>query len=255
MSVQEIQKMYDNLYSSRYNDLVKTKNNSLADLDKQEAENKENFYNQRNQTAVSNASSKRSIRDYMAKNNLLQSGESVDALLRNNTDYANSMGAINSNEAKFKNDIINSRNKINSEFEGNNNALKGEIEAQKIKDILAYQEKQAELAAQAAARSYSAGSGGSSKGISENTLLTNIDNEVNYALKNMKFADMQNARNVVENAYSQGYLSDAQKNNYVNRLNSTINAMKKSQAQLNKGTLNTGNGGRFNKNQMTQTRL
>ena len=41
MSVQEIQKMYDNLYSTIYNDLVKTKNSALSDLSKQEAENKE----------------------------------------------------------------------------------------------------------------------------------------------------------------------------------------------------------------------
>lgn len=201
MSVEQIQKMYDNMYSTKYNDLVKNKTSALSELDKQSAENNENFYNQRNQAAYENANSKRSIRDYMAKNNLLQSGESVDALLRNSTDYSNSMGTINSNETKAKNEILNNRNKINSEFDGNVAAAKAEIEAQKIQAILEWQQQQAELELQrqqiaaSRARSYSSGgSSSSSSGYSapgkESALL-----EVDEALKAGRYDKVYNLMN------------------------------------------------------------
>ena len=37
MSVEQIQKMYDNMYSTKYNDLVKNKTSALSELDKQSA--------------------------------------------------------------------------------------------------------------------------------------------------------------------------------------------------------------------------
>ena len=238
MSVQEIQKMYDNLYSTRYNDLVKTKNSALSDLSKQEAENKETFYNQRNQAAVTNANDKRSIRDYMARHNLLQSGESVDALLRNNTDYANSMGSINANESKFKNEIMNSRNKINAEFEGDKNALRAEIEAQKIKDILAYNEKQAEIARQqaAAAAAAAARSSTSSGSYTKAQAKQDLRYEYAYALRSGDYNQLAAVGGAMKEAYGNGYLTQKEYNDYMNGINNSISSLKRNEVKVNNGT-------------------
>ena len=197
--------MYDNMYSTKYNDLLKNKTSALSELDKQSAENNENFYNQRNQAAYENANSKRSIRDFMAKNNLLQSGESVDALLRNSTDYANSIGTINSNETKAKNEILNNRNRINSEFNGNVTAAKSDIESQKIQAILEYQQQQEQLALQkqqlelqkqqlAASRASSSRSSSSSSNSTSYSKPSKTDarSEIQTALKKGQWASVKN---------------------------------------------------------------
>lgn len=218
MGLKEIQDLYDNLYASKYNELVKKKQQSLADLDTQEtttnnqytdvvnnlnqkktdtgnkykqlytgldtkqAEGKQQYYGERNNVAYNAAQKAQQIRDWMAKNNLLQSGESVDAQLRNNTDYSNNMGTVMTNETNFNRDILNNRNQysaeeqgiyndignqissadrekaqkitditnrrgsINTGFEGDNNALKSEIEAQRIKDVNTYNAEQERIA-------------------------------------------------------------------------------------------------------------
>lgn len=237
MSVEQIQKMYDNMYSSKYNDLVKSKTSALSELDKQSAENNENFYNQRNQAAYENANSKRSIRDYMAKNNLLQSGESVDALLRNSTDYSNSMGTINSNETKAKNEILNNRNKINSEFDGNVAAAKAEIEAQKIQAILEWQQQQAQLELQRqqlAARN--ASSSRRANSYSDSQLRKALQAESAYNVRNGDITGMLNTKAGVEEAYKQGLINSKEKEKYLSLLNPSIDHMTRVDTKINQGT-------------------
>lgn len=233
-----IEKMYDQLYKSKYDSLVKERDSALSKLktrdksisnqfndtkkqldlsksqlyakykslyeglDTQASEGKENYYNQRNDASYSNAKNTQAIRDYMAKNNLLQSGESVDALLRNNTDFSNTMGDIKGNEQKFNTNLNNTRKNYQTEelnnvtsienslasalkerdrmiaelqaqrddignsFNSGVSSMKSEIEYQKLKDIMAYEDALAAAAASAAAaaaRSYSYGSGSSSR--------------------------------------------------------------------------------------------
>ena len=83
-------------------------------LDKEQAKGKKEYYNQRNQASYQNAKNVQAIRDYMASN-LLSSGESVDAMLRNNTDFANSMGSIYSAESDFNTELLNRRNKYKAD--------------------------------------------------------------------------------------------------------------------------------------------
>ena len=240
MSVEQIQKMYDNMYSSKYNDLIKAKNESLSDLDKQEAENKDNFYNQRNQAAVDNASNRRQVRDWMAKNNLLQSGESVDALLRGNTDYSNSMGSIASNEAKYKNELANSRNKINNEFNGNVAAAKAEIEAQKIQSILEYQQQQEQLELQkqqlAASRAASSRSSSSSSKYTKSQAKEDLRYEYAYALRSGDYNQLAAVGSAMKEAYGNGYLTQKEYNDYMSGINSSIDSLKRSEVKVNNGT-------------------
>lgn len=247
MSVEQIQKMYDNMYSTKYNDLVKNKTSALSELDKQSAENNENFYNQRNQAAYENANSKRSIRDYMAKNNLLQSGESVDALLRNSTDYSNSMGTINSNETKAKNEILNNRNKINSEFDGNVAAAKAEIEAQKIKAILDYEQQQAQLAAaRRASGSGRSGRSGRSGTYSDSALRKALQAESAYNVRNGDITGMLNTKAGVEEAYRQGLINSKEKEKYLGLLNPSIDHMTRVNTKINQGTYGYSTANRSN---------
>lgn len=246
MSVEQIQKMYDNMYSSKYNDLVKAKNDSLSDIDKQEAENKDIFYNQRNQAAVDNANNRRQVRDWMAKNNLLQSGESVDALLRSNTDYANSMGTIAGNETKYRNELANSRNKINNEFNGNVTAAKSEIEAQKIQAILEYQHQQEQLELQrqqlAASRSASSrGSSGYSK-YTKSQAKEDLRYEYAYALRSGDYNQLAAVGSAMKEAYGNGYLTQKEYNDYMSGINSSIASLKRNEVKINNGTYGYSSG-------------
>lgn len=214
MAIQDIQSMYDKLYSSKYNDLVNKKQTSLGELsnqetgvtnkyqeltdtlnkrktdtsaqyknlytglDNQQKEGDQNYYNERNQASVQNVQQSRAIRDWMARNNLLQSGESADALMRNNTDYNNNMGTISTNQSSYNKGlldkrnqyslaeqsayedisnqlsagerekaqslaaILSQRNQLEGSFLNNIEALKAETEASKMKDILSWQEQE-----------------------------------------------------------------------------------------------------------------
>lgn len=210
---EKIKQMYDELYKSKYDQLLKEKENKLNGLDSQgkqidntftntkseierqredvtnrynqkysELENdaakgKEKYYGDRNNAAYSHAKNTQSTRDYMAKQNLLQSGESVDAMLRGNTDFSNTLGEIYGAEQNFNKGIADTRSKytteqnsyygqldnslnsalserdrllaaleserntINSGFDGSLGALQSEIKNQAMKDIMAYEEQ------------------------------------------------------------------------------------------------------------------
>ena len=218
MSVDNIKKMYENLYNARYNELLTSKNNELADVDIQENKSKETYNTQRNTAAFNNAKTTQQIRDYMAKNNLLRSGENVDALLRNKTDFMNSMGTINTNEANFKNELNINRNRINSNFETNKLALQNQLSANAIKDINEYNERLRQEALQRElARASSGGGGGSySSGITaedtKNAMSSLTDDFKYYISKN----DTRNARDVLFQglrAYQLGLMTGQDYNN------------------------------------------
>lgn len=178
--------MYEQYYQSKLNEIKKKKDQGLADLATEEQgvnntytdlynqlqskqdEGKQTYYGQKNQAAVSNAQNVQQIRDWMARNNLLQSGESADQLMRSNTDFSNNLGNINTNETNFNRDIINQRGAANREqaqkiadilnrrrltedaYTGDEAALRSEVEYQKLSDQRAAQEAAASRAASAA---------------------------------------------------------------------------------------------------------
>lgn len=213
MSIDNIKKMYDSLYKSKYDELVRQKENALKEtanrenqtnlqykelndkynqnrletknkyqglytgLDNQQTEAKEKYYGDRNNVASQNARQSQQIRDYMAKNNLLQSGENVDAMLRSNTDYSNNMANVYTNEQNTNRAIGDKRNEyklteqtayssidnaiaaaerertqkiqelmayrksLDDDFNSKNSSLLSETEANKLKDINAYNEQ------------------------------------------------------------------------------------------------------------------
>ncbi|WP_294364145.1 hypothetical protein [uncultured Clostridium sp.] len=213
MSIDNIKKMYDSLYKSKYDELVRQKNSALNEtankenqtnlqykelndkynqnrletqnkykglytgLDNQQAEAKEKYYGDRNTVASQNARQAQQIRDYMAKNNLLQSGENIDAMLRSNTDYSNNMANVYTNEQNTNRSIGDKRNEyklgeqtaysnidnsiaasereriqkiqelmayrntINDDFNSKNSSLLSETESNKLRDINAYNEQ------------------------------------------------------------------------------------------------------------------
>lgn len=179
----------------------------------------------------------------MAKNNLLQSGESVDALLRNNTDYSNSMGSIAGNEAKYRNELANSRNKINTEFDGDVAAAKAEIEAQKIKAILDYEQQQAQLAA---ARSSASRKSGSSGSYSDSQLRKALQAESSYNVRNGDLTGMLNTKAGIEEAYRQGLINSKEKEKYLGFLNPSIDHMTRVNTKVNQGTYGYSTADRSN---------
>ena len=277
-------KSYTNAYNSTKNQIELNKKNTAnkyqemyKDLDNQAQEGKNRYYKDRNNASVDYSKNTHAIRDYMAKHNLLQSGESVDALLRNNTDFSNNMGSIRDNENTFNKNItdtrysylrdetsayanydksladalaeydlnrgriVQNRTSAENDYLDKLEALKKEVEANKLKDLMAYQQS---LIAAASSRSSGSGGGGrsySSRGSSSssntsNTVRTNLANEVNYTVNNL--SNFAQTRNLVEQAYLQGHISDSERSAYINRINGTMNAMKKAQASVNKGEYN-----------------
>ena len=180
MAIDKIKQMYTDLYNSRYGDLEREKSegyqsatnqenqvknyyaealkryeqNKLetqnkyktlnTNLDNQQREAKNTYYNQRNQAAVNNAKTTAQIRDWLAANNLLQSGENVDAMLRANTDFNNTLGTIYTNEQATNRSINDTRNQYALDEQAAYNSINNSIgaaereQAQKLNEILAY---------------------------------------------------------------------------------------------------------------------
>ena len=112
----KINAMYDELYKKKQSELEKAKNNSLNELKQQKADGEVEYYNEKNKSSLANQKNTQAIRDYMARNNLLNSGENADAILRNRTDYANDIGRINSDHRQFNNNIERQKSKLNSDY-------------------------------------------------------------------------------------------------------------------------------------------
>ena len=243
----KINAMYDELYKKKQSELEKAKNNSLNELNQQKADGQTEYYNEKNKSSLANQKNTQAIRDYMARNNLLNSGENADAILRNRTDYANDIGRINSDHRQFNNNIERQKSKLNSDYNYDIATAKSDYEAQKQKALMDYKLQQQQLAA-AYSRS-SGGSSGSGSGLSEKTLTnsrTTLANEVNKTVNTM--SGFTETRNLVEAAYLQGIISSEERSNYLTRITNSLNGMKKAQASVNKGTYGT-----YNKNGLTGT--
>lgn len=213
MGIEDIKKMYDAMENSKIQDFEKAKNKSLADLQAREEQNKNTFYKQRDDVAYNSAKNTQQIRDYMAKNNLMQSGESVDALLRNNTDYSNRMGNVDANEVTFRNDIARERNLVNRNYENDTNALRSQIEMEKIKAINDYNERlrQEQLAAQQAAYKASSArsSSKSSDRVSKNDLKAQFMELVKSKEGNSQARDfMDNGKDQIINEYGYAFYKE-----------------------------------------------
>ena len=234
---EDIQAMYDSLYKSKLGALENSRNEALlgltnreqsinnnyattqSNLNKQREDTKNSYldkytnldneqetgtkkyYNDRNNVALTNSRNTQAIRDYMARANLIQSGESVDALLRNQTDYTNSQNSIYSQENEFNRNLSNTRSQYqrdeasayagydnqlatamrdrdlslaeilsqreqaNKSYNSSLESLRSEIEYGRLKDLNDYNRQLEERAYQErlaqASRSYGGGSGGS----------------------------------------------------------------------------------------------
>lgn len=246
MSVEQINKIYDEMYNSKYNQFINSKNEALGNVDKQEKKADDDAYNYRNQAAQLYSQTTQSTRDYMAKNNLLQSGENVDALSRNTSDYRNNDGRILGNLQNQKNEFTTNRNQINSNFNNDVNAWKGEVESQRAKALYDYQEKlrqealQRELEAQriAAANASRSSGGGSSSGGSYTATQQKDDvrNEVMAATRNGNPDEISSTLNFVKQAYDQGIISDSDYNQYTTSLNASYRTNTTAQNKVNNGT-------------------
>lgn len=197
MAISDIEKIYQNMFESQRQNLKNKTDQELLGLTSQENQvNNEyqtlvnelanrrkqaqgEYQTQQNQAAVGNARNVAGIRDWMAKNNLLQSGENVDAILRANTDYGNEQGRIKGAESQYYtgldmqrgtadrekanrlSDIMGKRNLINNSFNDQVMALQKEMEAQKARELLQYKQQQEAIARQQAAARATRTSGGS----------------------------------------------------------------------------------------------
>ena len=245
----KINAMYDELYKKKQSELEKAKNNSLNELNQQKADGEVEYYNEKNKSSLANQKNTQAIRDYMARNNLLNSGENADAILRNRTDYANDIGRINSDHRQFNNNIERQKSKLNSDYNYDIATAKSDYEAQKQKALMDYKLQQQQLAAAYSRSSGGSSGSGSGSGLSEKTLTnsrTTLANEVNKTVNTM--SGFTETRNLVEAAYLQGIISSEERSNYLTRITNSLNGMKKAQASVNKGTYGT-----YNKNGLTGT--
>lgn len=232
----KIKQMYDEMYKSQIGNMEKAKNDALAGVNKNEETMKNDVYQQQNQAAYNNARNKRKIRDHMANSNLVASGENLDAMGRQNTDYSNTVGALNSYYNKRIGEYGDERNKINNNYTSDLNSLKADIEAKKIKDLLAYQMQQQQMAA---ARSYSGGGGGYSSGGSgkytETQAKADLDNEIGYALGTGDPSTIATARDRLNAAYQQGLITDSYYNGKLSGLNASYTSSSKANDKIAQG--------------------
>lgn len=309
--LESLNKMYDDMYRGKLGQLEAYKNNQYALLDGQDEKingiygnayrtigqgrydtqnkykdlysglaNKEkdgvsNYYNERNQVSYDNAKNVQSLREYMARNNLASSGESVDGMLRNNTDFSNNMGTVKNNEQLFLRDIGDTRSRYNSEevsayvnydnqlaqalsernsalaeLQGQRASIKknwdierqsayNDIEAQRAKAIFDYQQAekdralQRELASMSGGGSYGGGSYGGGSSGNDETMRDYIGYEVERTVNGQ--IDFNGTKGMLEVWLSQGYITTDEYYTYLDRINSTMNAMKGAQADQNMG--------------------
>lgn len=232
----KINAMYDELYKKKQSELEKAKNNSLAELNQQKADGQTEYYNEKNKSSLANQKNTQAIRDYMARNNLLNSGENADAILRNRTDYANDIGRINSDQRQFNNNIERQKSKLNSDYNYDIATAKSDYEAQKQKALMDYKLQQQQLAA---AYSGSSGGGYSESGITAEeikTAMSSLNNDFNAYIK---AGDTRNARDVLFQglrAYQNGLITGQDYNNMQRKLTALEDELLKKQTQAVKNS-------------------
>ena len=236
----KINAMYDELYKKKQSELEKAKTNSLNELNQQKADGETEYYNEKNKSSLANAKNVQAIRDYMARNNLLNSGENADAILRNRTDYANDIGRINSDQRQFNNNIERQKSKLNSDYNYDLATAKSDYEAQKQKALLDYQMQQQQLAA---AYSGSGGGGSSANGYESGitaeevkAAMSSLNNDFNAYIK---AGDTRNARDILVQglrAYQNGLMTGQDYNNMQRKLTALEDELLKKQTQAVKNS-------------------
>ena len=232
----KINAMYDELYKKKQSELEKAKTNSLNELNQQKADGETEYYNEKNKSSLANAKNVQAIRDYMARNNLLNSGENADAILRNRTDYANDIGRINSDQRQFNNNIERQKSKLNSDYNYDLATAKSDYEAQKQKALLDYQMQQQQLAA---AYSGSSGGGHSESGITADEVKAAMSSLNDDFDAYIKAGDTRNARDILVQglrAYQNGLMTGQDYNNMQRKLTALEEELLKKQTQAVKNS-------------------
>lgn len=236
-------KIYDGQYATKLADMQRVKSERLLDYDN----SNKSLNSQYDQSLVENK--KDGItRIHNYNNNTLARGLGRSTIATTGIAGIENTTAQNANKIQTERaakiaDLMAQRNNYLSDYDRQVRALNDEKQSAINKYAIdAYNrdvdyDRQQALAAASRASSYS---GGSSSSGNSNTVRSTLANEVNYSVSNLK--DFAQTRNLVEQAYLQGYISDDERNTYLSRINGTMNAMKKSQASVNKGTYNDGTG-------------
>lgn len=188
-------------------------------LDNEKKQGDEQFYRDRNAVDVGVNQNLIRTREALAANNLLGGGANLQAQLNMSTDRMNGLGTVATNQAKYNqtladrraqymmeeqssyNDLENQRldaernkaqklqelmnqiNLINSQGMSDDEAIKAEIEAQRIRDILAYQEQARAAAARSSGGSSRSSSGSSSKKTSQSSVRQQAYEALDYYMK------------------------------------------------------------------------
>lgn len=165
MAIQDIQAMYDKLYSSKYNDLLKKKNQSIQDLegqqsqvnnqyqdlynslnqkkldtqnqyktlysglDNQYTQGQQKFYNDRNSVDVGVNQNLARLKEMMAAKGWTQGGENMQAQLQANTDRSNGLGQVRTNETSYNQGINDKRNQYSLQEQGIYNDIGNQVSA------------------------------------------------------------------------------------------------------------------------------
>lgn len=146
MSREQIEKMYEDQYNSQKVQYDNNKKDQYNSLNNDYLKGKDKFYNDRNSAASQNARDVQRVRDMMANSNLSHSGESVDGMLRVNTDFANAKGRIYGDENEFNRGIADKRRLVDSEYANNLQGLRSRIDSEKAQQVMAWEMEQQKLA-------------------------------------------------------------------------------------------------------------
>lgn len=222
MSREQIEKMYEDQYNSQKVQYDNNKKDQYNTLNNDYLKGKDKFYNDRNSAASQNARDVQRVRDMMANSNLSHSGESVDGMLRVNTDFANAKGRIYGDENEFNRGIADKRRLVDSEYANNLQGLRSRIDSEKAQQVMAWDLEQQKLALErekmaqqerlAAARysgSGSGGSGGSSQNMSKADFKANFQANMDTERGRVEMNNMlNNSKDEIVGAYGLAYYQE-----------------------------------------------
>lgn len=116
----------NNQYNNIYKDLDTQYGNDTKVLDENKAEGLNKSYQARNDLVQTNVTNTNRVRDWMAKNNLLRSGENADAMLRSNTDMTNSLSSNKASENSFLKGVMQKLAELGQSRDSNKNKYQTE---------------------------------------------------------------------------------------------------------------------------------
>jgi len=123
-------------YDSQVQKLREQRDTALQGLNKSETQTKQSAYENRNQADAQNIQSARRLREIMAEQGLLNSGDNLTNQSNLNTSGQNVMGQINQKEASTLQDILEQRGTINTNAAADELALLQGLQAQQAQNKL-----------------------------------------------------------------------------------------------------------------------